>query len=493
RLQPHPVSAFGSVMASLERRLWRDDHLAGALHAAAGSSLGLVAGLAVRGVLGPGLPSTLAATYLSVAGRGLAEAATSVVAALEADDLDEARALLPALVGRDPAALDEKEITRAVVESVAENTVDAVVAPLLWAAVAGAPGALGHRAVNTVDAMVGQRSIRYLRYGWAGARLDDAAAWVPARVTAVAVAAVRPHTAGAVWQAVREDAPRHPSPNAGVAEAAFAAALGLRLGGENRYGHRIETRPPRRDTSLPGSSTGDRGAGRDAPGRRTTRAAHQRRLRGHRARRRGGADGVGRRAGLQPLPTPPGEPRSERATVSLQPSQPDRRPGRAGRPRRGVGRGVLPAGHRPLDPRRRRSRIGRRRLPHQGAGLPRLAARLRPGARPGPGRPAGAPPAELVGQRARCGSASGPPYARRSPGVGEVHRRAASPARRPPGATRSTPPTRGGQLRAGGRGHRAAFAPGAERCGRARLHELRTARPRARRRARRRWAAPPGR
>src|SRR5205085_2283290 len=99
RLQPHPVSAFGSVMASLERRLWRDDHLAGALHAAAGSSLGLVAGLAVRGVLGPGLPSTLAATYLSVAGRGLAEAATSVVAALEADDLDEARALLPALVG----------------------------------------------------------------------------------------------------------------------------------------------------------------------------------------------------------------------------------------------------------------------------------------------------------------------------------------------------------------------------------------------------------
>ena len=244
RLQPHPVSAFGSVMASLERRLWRDDHLAGALHAAAGSSLGLLAGLAVRGVLGPGLPSTLAATYLSVAGRGLAEAATSVVAALEADDLDEARALLPALVGRDPAALDEKEITRAVVESVAENTVDAVVAPLLWAAVAGAPGALGHRAVNTVDAMVGQRSIRYLRYGWAGARLDDAAAWVPARVTAVAVAAVRPHTAGAVWQAVREDAPRHPSPNAGVAEAAFAAALGLRLGGENRYGDRIETRPP---------------------------------------------------------------------------------------------------------------------------------------------------------------------------------------------------------------------------------------------------------
>src|SRR5205085_1729269 len=164
-------------------------------------------------------------------------------AALEDADLDEARALLPALVGRDPTGLDDKEITRAVVESVAENTVDAVVAPLLWAAAAGAPGALGHRAVNTMDAMIGRRSARYLRYGWAAARLDDLAAWVPARVTAAAVAAVRPRSAPAVWNAVRHEAPRHPSPNAGVAEAAFAAALGLRLGGANRYGDRIEVRP----------------------------------------------------------------------------------------------------------------------------------------------------------------------------------------------------------------------------------------------------------
>jgi adenosylcobinamide-phosphate synthase len=119
-----------------------------------------------------------------------------------------------------------------------------MVAPMLWAAAGGAPGALGYRAVNTVDAMVGQRSPRYCRYGWAGARLDDVAAWVPARVTAAAVAAVRPGAAGAVWRAVRQDAPGHPSPNAGVAEAAFAAALGLRLGGESRYGDRVEIRPP---------------------------------------------------------------------------------------------------------------------------------------------------------------------------------------------------------------------------------------------------------
>ena len=241
---PHPVSAFGSAMGALERRLWRDSRVAGVVHAGAGSSLGLAAGLALRTVLGASPLSTVAASYLSVAGRGLADAATRVAAALEEADLDEARALLPALVGRDPTGLDDKEITRAVVESVAENTVDAVVAPLLWAAAAGAPGALGHRAVNTMDAMIGRRSARYLRYGWAAARLDDLAAWVPARVTAAAVAAVRPRSALAVWHAVRHEAPRHPSPNAGVAEAAFAAALGLRLGGENRYGDRIEVRPP---------------------------------------------------------------------------------------------------------------------------------------------------------------------------------------------------------------------------------------------------------
>jgi adenosylcobinamide-phosphate synthase len=243
-LRPHPVSAFGSTMARLEDKVWRDDRLAGALHVAAGSSLGLLAGWALRGVLGAGLPSTVAATYVASAGLGLSDAARRVAAALEAGDLDEARALLPALVGRDPRDLDDKEITRAVVESVAENTVDAVVAPLLWAAWAGAPGALGYRAVNTMDSMIGRRSARYRHYGWAGARVDDAAAWIPARVTAAVVTVVRPRSAGAVWQAVRRDAPRHPSPNAGVAEAAFAAALGLRLGGENRYGDRVEIRPP---------------------------------------------------------------------------------------------------------------------------------------------------------------------------------------------------------------------------------------------------------
>jgi adenosylcobinamide-phosphate synthase len=232
----HPVVAFGRVMRRVERSLYRDTRAAGVAHALAGAGLGVVAGGLVR--------SPAVATWVAVAGRALGEAAMRVGAALEAGDLHGARALLPALVGRDPSALDEKEIARAVVESVAENTVDAVVAPALWAAVAGAPGALGYRAVNTLDAMVGHHSRRYENYGGASARLDDLAGWVPARATAALVAGVRPSSARAVRTAVRTQAPAHPSPNAGVAEAAFAAALGLRLGGENRYGDRVELRPP---------------------------------------------------------------------------------------------------------------------------------------------------------------------------------------------------------------------------------------------------------
>ena len=231
----HPVVAFGRVMRAVERSVYRDARLPGVAHAAIGAGLGLAAG---------GMLPTAVATWVAVAGRALDRAATEVGAALEAGDLPLARSLLPGLVGRDPTDLDEKEVARAVVESVAENTVDAVVAPVLWAAVAGAPGALGYRAANTLDAMVGHRSSRYRKYGWASARLDDLAGWIPARVTAGLVAAVRPHAAPAVWTAVRSQAPAHPSPNAGVAEAAFAAALGLRLGGENRYCDRVELRPP---------------------------------------------------------------------------------------------------------------------------------------------------------------------------------------------------------------------------------------------------------
>jgi adenosylcobinamide-phosphate synthase len=230
----HPVAAFGTVMTRIERRLYRDDRWAGVVHAASGIALGFAAGKLVR--------SRALATYLAVSGRMLGATAGQIGDALAAGDVDGARALLPSLVGRDPSELDEAGIARAVVESVAENTVDAVVAPALWAAVAGAPGVLAHRAANTMDAMVGHHSERYERYGWAAARIDDAMAWVPARATAALVAAVRPASARDVWRIVRRDAPAHPSPNAGVAESAFAAALGVRLGGTVRYGDRVEHR-----------------------------------------------------------------------------------------------------------------------------------------------------------------------------------------------------------------------------------------------------------
>jgi adenosylcobinamide-phosphate synthase len=231
----HPVAAFGSAMGLLERGLWRDDRAAGARYAAAGLALGWTAGRAVR--------STAVATAVVVAGRELRRTAARIGALAAAGDLDAARAALPALVGRDPTGFDASQIAAAVVESLAENTVDAVVAPAVWAVVAGAPGAAAYRAVNTMDAMVGHRSERYHRFGTAAARLDDAANWLPARLTAAAVAAVRPRRARAVWTAVRHDAPAHPSPNAGVAEAAVAAALGVEVGGPLRYGDRIEDRP----------------------------------------------------------------------------------------------------------------------------------------------------------------------------------------------------------------------------------------------------------
>jgi adenosylcobinamide-phosphate synthase len=231
----HPVALFGAGVSALEDRLYDDRRAPGAALAAAGVGAAALAGAAVR--------SPAAAGYLSTAGRGLHDAALTVAAALDADDLAGARERLPWLVGRDPSGLDEAAIARAVVESVAENTTDAVVAPALWTAAAGATGAFIHRAGDTLDSMVGYRDERYGRFGTASARLDDVLAWGPARATAGLVALARPRRAAAVARTVRSDARHHPSPNAGVAEAAFAAALDLRLGGENRYGDVVEVRP----------------------------------------------------------------------------------------------------------------------------------------------------------------------------------------------------------------------------------------------------------
>jgi adenosylcobinamide-phosphate synthase len=232
----HPVALFGSGVAALEDRIYDDRRAPGLVLAAAGIGAAALAGAVVG--------SPAAAGYLATAGRGLHDAATAVGDALAAGDLDLARQRLPSLVGRDPSPLDAAAIARAVVESVAENTSDAVVAPALWTLAAGSVGAFVHRAGDTLDSMVGYRDDTYRRFGSASARLDDVLAWVPARATAGLVALARPARAAEVVRTVRADAGRHPSPNAGVAEAAFAGALGVRLGGgENRYGDVVERRP----------------------------------------------------------------------------------------------------------------------------------------------------------------------------------------------------------------------------------------------------------
>jgi adenosylcobinamide-phosphate synthase len=263
----HPVAAFGRAATALEARDYADSRLRGAAHTAA-----CVLAAAAPAVLmhrrtrgRPPLAAAAAAlTVWAVTGaRSLHYEAERAVVALAKNDLESARNVLPSLCGRDPAGLDFGEIARAVIESVAENTSDAIVAPLLWGAVAGLPGLAAYRAINTLDAMVGYRSPRYLRFGWASARLDDAANWVPARVTAALTIAAAPLAgappsssgpapgdgrsasgpAASALRAVLRYGGRHPSPNAGRCEAAFAGALGVRLGGTNVYDGVAEDRP----------------------------------------------------------------------------------------------------------------------------------------------------------------------------------------------------------------------------------------------------------
>ncbi|MEU3182632.1 cobalamin biosynthesis protein [Streptomyces sp. NPDC006923] len=242
----HPVAAFGRAASAVERVLWRDHRGWGALHTAVcvGGAAGAAA-LAARGVRDHRAASvalTAAATWAVVGGTSLGREARAIGDALAAGDIGLARERLPRLCGRDPQALDGQQIARAVVESVAENTSDAVVGALVWGAVAGVPGLVGFRAVNTLDAMVGHKSAVHRRFGWASARLDDVVGWPGARLTAALAVPAGGDPRGAV-RAARRDAGRHPSPNAGPVEASFAGALGVRLGGTLAYGGRIEHRP----------------------------------------------------------------------------------------------------------------------------------------------------------------------------------------------------------------------------------------------------------
>ncbi|WP_183095987.1 cobalamin biosynthesis protein [Nocardioides stalactiti] len=235
----HPVAGFGRVAGALERRVWRDDRPTGAAYVVVlVGGTALVGVVAERATVGRPLARTLmtaVATWAVLGGTSLDREGRAIHRQLEDGRLDDARGQLTHLVGRDTSRLSESEVVRAAVESLAENTSDAVVAPLVWGAVAGVPGLVGYRAANTLDAMVGHRSARHGRFGWAAARLDDLLNLPGSRLTAALAVLLGPDRAAAVrtWS---RDAAGHPSPNAGPVEAAFAGALGIRLGGTNTYG-----------------------------------------------------------------------------------------------------------------------------------------------------------------------------------------------------------------------------------------------------------------
>jgi len=254
----HPVAAFGSVALAAERACYAPSRVRGMAFAGvliAGAALvgEALARLAARTGLGRQV-ALAGVSWIALGGRSLRREATAIAAHLDAGEFEQARRALPALAGRDPEALDADGIARAVVESVAENTSDAVVGVLLWGALAGPAGVAAHRAANTLDAMVGHRSERYARFGWAPARLDDLLGWPAARAGAGLTVLCAPLAGGSrarAWQTLRRDGGAHPSPNAGRMEAAFAGALGLRLGGPLVYAGRTELRPQLGDGRRP--------------------------------------------------------------------------------------------------------------------------------------------------------------------------------------------------------------------------------------------------
>jgi adenosylcobinamide-phosphate synthase len=251
---PHPVRLIGATIAAGERKLWRGeparDLRNGALLAAAvvfGTALAVYVVLAISvqagGFFAHCMAVTIAWTTLSL--KGLDSAAAEVEHALDLGDLDRARRVMPALVGRDPESLDNHGIVRATVESVAENACDGVLAPLLFLAAGGPVAAMAYKAVNTLDSMIGHRDERYLYFGRCAARLDDFANYIPARVTAlclIAASGLWNRRAGQALTVMIADARRHLSPNAGYPEAALAGALGIQLGGPAVYEGEMEER-----------------------------------------------------------------------------------------------------------------------------------------------------------------------------------------------------------------------------------------------------------
>ena len=254
RWLPHPVRLIGRLVSWAEprcRQLIAHEYLAGAVFAfavvtATGASVWCIIWILQQiHALLAGL-GTVYFMYAGLAAGDLAQEATAVWRKLREEDIDLARQQLSRIVGRDTQQLDAPEIVRATVETVAESTVDGVLAPIIFAALAGAPGLWAYKAINTLDSMVGHREEPYTRFGWAAARLDDVANFVPARLGWFLFGIgtwVTGGDPGRCWRIGWRDGAKHPSPNAGISEAAMAGALGVRLGGTNSYDGVIYVQP----------------------------------------------------------------------------------------------------------------------------------------------------------------------------------------------------------------------------------------------------------
>ncbi len=243
----HPVAMIGRAIAALDRALNREAwsparrKSAGVIAILLLVIVALFAGYAIEALIPRGLAGNIALGLLAstlIAQKSLYQHVARVHAAFDSGGLTAARDAVSLIVGRDPASLDESGVSRAAIESCAENFSDGVVAPTFWLATLGVPGLLAYKAINTADSMIGHRSDTYRDFGWASARLDDLVNLVPARIAGLLLVLAAPLARGSMASALRtmwRDARNHRSPNAGWPESAMAGALGIKLAGPRRY------------------------------------------------------------------------------------------------------------------------------------------------------------------------------------------------------------------------------------------------------------------